>query len=399
MTFRCVVCNGDGTSRSTVTVDAPDAESLFRRFEGSERLLISYDEVSGGHGSVRARSRVNAGTVIEFTENMAALMNSGLTVQEALKVGSQINGQPKNRQLCGELLSVLMKGEQLNAALSLYAPSFSPLYISLVRIGEASGSVNEVFSRLAKYLRTRKENAQKVLQAFIYPAAVLVTAVCVAACIIFFVFPKLKELFEVFTESSSEVAAGMARVYRSMAVSTGIFFLLLSCSILVFILYRSSPKAALKIDALLLKVPFIGQYIKISCTSDFSFAMELLCSSGIPLVQALGQSGDVSRNRAYRKAVTRVMDDIAKGGRLSSSFARQGVFPEYLVTWIGIGETTGNVGGVFSQIHDYYDKQSSRIIGNMIVSAEPVCTVITGIIIFFMVGQFVLPVFSLLGGL
>lgn len=399
MTFRCVVCNRNGKNRSIVIADAPDMETLFRRFEESETMLISYDEVLGKRRIGKQKSRLGLKSVIEFTENMAALMQSGLTVQEALKVGSQINGQSRQRRLYSELLSVLLKGESLNSALSLYAPSFSPLYISLVRIGEISGSINDVFSRLAEYLRRKKETEQKVFQAFIYPAAVLVTAVCVVACIIFFVFPKLKDLFEVFTESSSEVAAGMTRIYHSMTVSAGVFFFLICSFILLLFLHRHSVYAALRIDRFLLKIPFIGQYIKISCTSKFSFAMELLCSSGVPLVQALEQSKDVTENRAYMEGLGIVIKDIEQGERLSCSLGKQGIFPEYLVTWIGIGETTGSVEEVFSQIHDYYSKQSLRIIGNIIVSAEPVCTIIAGMIIFFMVGQFVLPVFSLLGGL
>lgn len=395
--YRCRVSNENG-KKETIIHEAVSEEALVRYFSGTMLTLISYKEISSARRIVR-RVRVSGAVVMRFTESMAALLRAGLSVQESLQVCMKIDKSEKNKLLCTELLTALMKGERLHSALELFSSSFPPLYISLVRIGEAAGSITDVFTRLATYLAIKKETRQKITQALVYPMAVLVTAVCVIACIVLFVFPRLEAVFNVFAENSIQVASSVDSMYRSLVTVAITAVTLFFAVILTVLLHRLSECARKTIDALFLRLPFFSQYIKTTCTSDFSFSMELLCSSGVPLVQALEQSAHVARNVAYREAVLHAGRDVAQGKMLSESFEKQRVFPDYVVTWIGIGESTGAVQTVFSQLHRYYEKESARIIGNITVSAEPAFILLTGILLFILVGQFVLPVFSLLGAL
>ncbi|MBP3708985.1 MAG: type II secretion system F family protein [Treponema sp.] len=395
--YRCRVCNENG-KKETIIHEAANEEALVRYFSGTTLMLISYKETASAVRTAH-RARVGGAVVMRFTESMAALLRAGLSVQESLRVCMKIDKSEKNKLLCTELLAALMKGERLHSALELFSPSFPPLYISLVRIGESAGSITDVFARLAAYLAIKKETRQKITQALVYPIAVLITAVCVIACIVFFVFPRLEAVFDVFAENSVQVASSVDSMYRSLMAVAVAAVALLFAAMLAVLLHRFSARARMAIDALLLRLPFFAQYIKTTCTSDFSFSMELLCSSGVPLVQALEQSAHVARNAAYREAVLRAGRDVSQGKLFSESFEKQRVFPDYVVTWIGIGESTGSVQTVFSQLHRYYEKESARIIANITVSAEPAFILLTGILLFVLVGQFVLPVFSLLGAL
>lgn len=396
-TYRCFVSDRQG-KKDSILLEAADYNDLLRHFSDNGNVLISYEEAKPVHTKT-GKVRISMKSVIGFTESMASLLRSGLSVQESLKVCAKIDTSEKNAMLCGELLRALERGESLHEALAPFFPSFSSLYITLVGIGEAVGSITEVFDRLAQYLRVKRETRQKIIQALIYPLTVFATALGVIACILFFVFPRLQNVFAVFTESNGEVAEGINGVYRAITVWTvGIAVLLVSV-VLVLIVYRVSEKSARRIDGMLLRLPFVGYYIKTICTSDFVFSMELLCASGVPVVEALRRSADAAGNGAYRAALIRVSERLEEGNKLSESFAHAKVIPQYVVTWTGIGEATGSIQTVFSQLRRYYEKETIHIVTSLTASAEPVFILLTGVLLLILVGQFVLPVFSLLGAL
>lgn len=396
-TYRCLVSDRQGRSNSELH-EAADYTDLVRQFSDSGKVLISYEEAKSIQRKT-GKFRIGMKGVIVFTESMASLLRSGLSVQESLTVCAKIDRTEKNVELCGELLRSLEKGERLHEALSPFYPSFSSLYITLVGIGETVGSITEVFDRLAQYLRVKRETRQKIIQALIYPLTVFVTALGVIACMVCFVFPRLQNVFAVFTESSGEVAAGIDGVYRAITIWTVGIAVLFTAVVLVLLAYRVSEKSARSIDGLVLRLPFAGYYSKTICTSDFVFSMELLCASGVPIVEALRRSADSVGNRVYRAAIMAVSERVAEGEKLSEAFARVKVIPSYVVTWTGIGEATGSVQTVFSQLRRYYEKETIHIVTSLRASAEPVFILITGVLLLILVGQFVLPVFSLLGAL
>lgn len=343
--------------------------------------------------------RLRASEIILFTQNMASLLKSGLSLQDSLEVCSNINDNPRNVELCKSLCKQINDGNTLSNGLKLFSNQFSELYISLIEIGETTGSLSEVFEKLSVYLKEKKQTREKLLQALIYPLIVFITALVVVLIIVFFVFPKLESVFEVFTESSEEVALKVSSIKYSMIFFCTVIGFFLLFITLVVVLRKTNKSFLLLTDKILFRIPFIGKYIQTNCTNDFSFAMKLLSSSYLPFSESLKQSKDVVKNLYYRNSLEKVYDRIISGCDISDAFKEQKVFPVYLVTWIGLAQSTGNVENVFSQVNEYYKNEATNIIQGLVVSSEPFFILITGLIIFILVGQFVLPVFKLLGGL
>lgn len=337
--------------------------------------------------------------IISFTQSMAALLKSGLQLQEALTVYSNIESSREGKKLCFVLRERINNGLSFSKSLETYRNSFGNLYLELVSIGENSGTIVDVFEKLSGYLKEKKETTQKLVQALIYPLIVLFTAFLVVICIMFFVFPRLKNIFEVFTENSEQIALKIDNLKHGILFTSAGIILLVVLISLFFIFRRLSEKFKNKTDKYLFMIPVFGKFLKTMNTNDFSFAMKLLSSSNVLFVQALEQAATVSSNYYYRNEVLNVKNEIVNGFDISEAFARHSVFPTYFVAWIAIAEATGNIENVFNQIHDYYSTEAKTIISNFVVSAEPIFILITGILIFIMVGQFVLPVFSLLGAL
>jgi type II secretory pathway component PulF len=336
-----------------------------------------------------------------FTESMGALLSAGLSIQDAVSVCSQINGDKNMANLCAELKESVLGGESFHKSLSHCAIAFSPLYISLVKIGEATGSAQKVFQKLSGYLKQKKEIRQKIIQALAYPVTVCVTAVAIGFFIILFVMPRLSTVFEVFQTNDGEQSSmnNLTSISNNLYYIVAVFFFIAAIITVCIKLKKSSRTFSMFVDSVLLKVPALGNVIKSFCVSDFAFSMEMLCVSGISLINAIDQSKDVVSNIAFRNEIGEISEDITNGFQITQAFKRHPVFPDYVTSWIGIGERTGSVEKVFSQIHSYYEHESTELVTSLVSILEPAFILLAGSFIILLVWRFVLPVFSLIGGL
>ncbi len=337
--------------------------------------------------------------VLLFTQTMHSLLKSSLPLQNALLVCSEILSGNSDKKFASQLLKNINEGKKLADALSDYITLFSPLYISLISIGEESGTLPLVFERLAEYLKEKKKLKQKKFQSLAYPIIVLITAVAVIFVLTIFVMPRLNEIFAAFTESSNEIEYQLISMRSHFLLSSVFLSITLLIIFLCIILYKFNNLIAYFFDSLFLRCPFIGRIIITIQVYDFSFAMKLLSATHFPLVESLKQASTVLTNRKFKKSIISICNDITHGNSVGSSFESVNVFPNYLTVWIKIAEKNGNTTEAFSQICDYYSNENDTILANISSFAEPVFIIITGIIIISIIGQFVIPILNLLGAL
>lgn len=337
--------------------------------------------------------------VISFTQTLSSLLKSNLTLQSSLQIASEIDSNKKNKEFCKLLYNRVTEGFNLSNLLSSYESIFSPLYLSIVRLGEKSGTLIEVFEKLSSYLKTRKATKDKIIQSLIYPILVLISALVVVFVIMFFVFPQLEQIFEAFSDSSLDVSLQISKIRQNMMIITYILFALIVSIILLFWVHKKNERCAYYIDCFLIHLPLVKKYVIINQTMDFAFAMKLMSASHFPFSEGINQSIQVLTNRRYKLGMINIYKEIINGNNIGESFERQKILPSYLVTWIKISEINGDTEGVFSQIYEYYSNENSNIISGIAVTAEPVFIILTGIIVLFLIGQFVIPIFKLLGTL
>jgi type IV pilus assembly protein PilC len=345
--------------------------------------------------------RLNNIIVIQFTESMSALMSAGISLQDALSICAESSTKKQLSSLCKELLQCVTDGKRFHDALAVFSPSFSSLYIALIKLGETTNSLEKIFSQLANYLKRNREIKQKIKQALAYPITVCVTAIAVSVFIIIFIFPRIQAIFEVFNtgESAAAMQENFQNMQNSMWYICGILFLIVTAIVMLLRLRSYSQSLSLSVDHFILHIPIIGNIITILLTSDFAFSMEILCSSGIPFIQALEQSQEVIINTVFRNALRNCTNDIINGLSISKSFKQQKIIPSYVTLWISIGEKTGSAEKVFSQLHTYFEHEATRLITNITSAAEPIFILIAGSMIIFLVWRFVVPIFSLIGAL
>lgn len=337
--------------------------------------------------------------ILLFSQTMQSLLASSLSLQDALAVCADILQAKNDREFCKILLLRLNEGNSLSNSLRKYKGQFPPLYTALVSIGEETGSLTEVFSRLSEYLKAKKQMKNKLVQSLAYPILVLITAVAVIMLIIFFVFPRLNDIFEAFAETSAGIEMKANLIKTNLTIS---FYIVMAIAVFIFlclILHKLNEKIALLIDSALLHIPVIKKIITIIQIQDFAFSMKLLALTHFPLVQSLSYSSSVVTNRRLKKAVLSVCEGISRGESAGECFAREKSFPKYLTVWVKLAERNGDLASVFSQISDYYSAAGSELTAEITTFAEPVLTMITGLVIIVFMAQIIIPIFNMLGAL
>lgn len=336
--------------------------------------------------------------VLLFTQTMHSLLSSFLPLQSALAVCKEVLTGKAEKKFTAKVLKKVNEGKKFSSALS-DEKLFPPLYVSLVSIGEESGTLPQVFGHLAAYLNGKRNMKRKIIQALLYPALVLATAIAVVFILTIFVLPRLEGIFEAFTNSSENIETQLNKIKAGSFVSMIVLFGFMAILTVCLAAHRLNAKAALAIDSIILRIPLIKDFAMTMQMHDFSFAMKLLTQTHFPLLKSLAYAKNVLSNIRVQKAVESACKSIACGKSVGKAFEDEKVFPEYLTAWIKIAEENGEAAEAFSQIFNYYQSESESLLTSITQAAEPVFILITGAVIIAVIAQFVIPVFNLLGAL
>lgn len=336
--------------------------------------------------------------VLLFTQTMHSLLSSFLPLQSALAVCKEVLAGKAEKKFTAKVLKKVNEGKKFSNALS-DEKLFPPLYVSLVSIGEESGTLPQVFGHLAAYLNGKRSMKRKIIQALLYPALVLATAIAVVFILTIFVLPRLEGIFEAFTNSSENIETQISKLKSGSFVSIIILFGFMVILAVCLAARRLNAKAALAIDSVILRIPLIKDFAMTMQMHDFSFAMKLLTQTHFPLLKSLAYAKNVLSNIRVQKAVESACKSITCGKSVGKAFEDEKIFPEYLTAWIKIAEENGEAAEAFSQIFNYYQNESESLLTSITQAAEPVFILITGAVIIAVIAQFVIPVFNLLGAL
>jgi len=376
--YKCCISDSKGKI-SYLYKNAINEQALIKEINDQSLYLVSFSEAEE-----RTGRRYSKKIIIDFTETMALLLQSGLSIKDALKVS--------DGDLVNTIAESLKRGDSFSDAINDMSSDFPQIYRGMIRIGDQTGSMDDIFSKLSKYLIDEKLMREKIQSALIYP--VLVLSVLFLGMIVLFIyfFPRIRESFV------SETLDHLLLRFQIMIIAFSVFFLLL---ILAILFIAAGSKRSGKIreisETLKLKIPVTGSISSMRSTLNIMFSLEVLTSSGFPLDAAIEESAHAVSNSVIASSLMRIRKSIIGGEKLSLSFKREKIFPVRISQWIAIGEASGAVSKVFSQLRFYYQAELDRITSRIMLLVEPVLIVFVGIFLILFVLLIVLPVFSVFG--
>jgi type II secretory pathway component PulF len=336
--------------------------------------------------------------VLEFTEMMELLLESGLSIRDALETFTIINGTAAAGELGKRILKYIHKGASFAQAVELMENSFPPIYRGMIRVGNAVGSVERIFPRLSKYLRDKKKLRDKISGALVYPVLVLIVAFLGTLGLIFFIIPKMELIFAGFGGNAGDsIRRNVQALELGLIIPASIFASFFCALGFIRKMDQKYPDINRFIDRLLLKLPLAGGFITSWETFNFAFAMEVLTGGGISVEDAIKEAADLVSNRLYRQSLFRVREKVLNGGSLARAFLENAIFPPCLGYWIACGERAGKTEQVFTQLRSYFQDELECRSSQFILLIEPVMIAVIGMVILCLVAGILLPLFSAYG--
>ncbi len=337
---------------------------------------------------------LSRGDILLFTKQMASLLRGGLPMDRALYVIGDSVESEKVRDMARDVLQAIEKGASLSEALEKRA-GFSPMYITLVRAGEASGAIDKVMDRLAIYIEQGVEMRKELVSASIYPLLLLTVGLLSVYFLLVLVIPRFSIIFEDLDQPMPLPTRIILAISQGVKSFWWFFFLLPVAGFLGGRYLMASPSWREKGERFLLGLPLLGKVLKVREISRFSRAMAILLDGGVPLVRALELVEKISPFILFRGEFSRLEGELRKGKSLSALMKDSPVFTPMCVHMITIGEETGNLADAFNNLADGYDGTLREIIKRTLSLLEPMMILFMGVIIGGIVVSMLLAIFSI----
>lgn len=368
-------------------LEAADEQTVIRKLQGDGLIPVKTQSVSGkglglelGFGRGRGK-RVSQQQIALLTQELATLLEAGLTLDHSFKVLLDLADDPKLVKLLSELQEQVRGGDTFSEALEAQQGLFPNLYINMVRAGEASGAMQAVLSRLADYMERSAELRDTVKSALVYPTILLLVAGLSVILLLVFVVPQFAQMFDDMGEAlplATRIVIGLGDLFRDYwwALLGGILGLV---SLLRNQLAK--PEVRYRWDKRVLRMPLIGDLVAKVETARFSRTLSTLVHNGVTLLAALSLVKDVLSNKIIAEAIAAAAEELKHGRGLAETLMEQGVLPRLAIQMIKVGEETGKLEPMLEKVANMYDREVKSAVQRMLSLLEPLLIVGLGVVV------------------
>lgn len=348
--------------------------------------------------SMRSRSqKINPRDLMIFNQELAALLRSGLPMLQALELMLSRQRNPVFKQILTQVHDQVRSGEDLSTAIAAFGDRFPSLYPATLKAGERSGEMEQVIRRFVRHLKLELETRKRVTSAMVYPAALVGLSLCLIAVMTVFVLPNFTDFFSTLNVELplvTKITMGFSIFVRRHILA---IVIVLAVGTVAFLQYRRSEIGSLTLSRLVLQMPFLGALFHRLALSEFCRSLATLLAGGIPLVSSLEVSVSAVSNAHLRGQLSPITQSVREGKALAETLESTGEAPEILVDMVEVGEATGSLDVMLSDVSDFLDEEVETRLQRVLSLLEPVMLVLMGIIIATLLVSVYLPLFSLLG--
>ena len=387
--------------------DKAEAVSLLR---GRDLIVLKVEEggkapksekraALGGRGFFATRPRASKVEVVIFTRQLATMISAGISLLESIEVLTEQAETPGMKACCAQLASELRGGSDLSSAMATCPKVFTPLYVSMVTAGEASGQMDVILVRLAEYVEATEDLKREIRSAMTYPVISLVLVLSITAFLMIGVVPGFKEVFDGLGAELPGLTKTTLAISDWLRAKWYLLFVFGFGAVVGFVLVKRTPRGALALDHLALKVPIFGNLARKVALARFSRTFATLVRSGVPIMGTLEIVAETAGNRVIANAVHASRESVRNGNMLSEPLAKSPVFPPMVVRMIAIGERSGALEALLEKIAEFYDSQVKATIKSLTSLIEPLLICFMGGIVGIVILSVFLPILNIIGNL
>ncbi len=333
--------------------------------------------------------------VAVLTRQLATLVGAGIPLFESLNA---LIEQIENEQLKRALTNVreqVREGTSFAKALEAHPTVFPPLYINMVRAGEASGTLTQVLQRLTQFMESQAKLKGKVTSALAYPILMAIIGTTLVSILMIAVVPNVTTIFASMDQALPWYTALLIATSDFMAAYWWLLLALLGLSIYTFRRWRRTPKGKLRWDIFMLKVPIFGKVVLMLSIARFARTLATLLASGVALLTAMDIVSNVLGNAALEKVVLEAIGSIREGQSIAEPLKRSGRFPPIVTHMITIGEKSGQLEGMLESVANAYDTEVENRVQILTSLLEPLIIVMMGGIVGFIAVSILMPLIQM----
>jgi len=390
----------DPSGKRVSGVISADSERHARRLLKDKKLLPSeLSEVSQTatkkSGIRRRRARVNNFDLSLLLQQQAILIESGLPLEDALRMTIEQAETEKQRRMLQSWRSEIIEGRSFSEALRRSPYKIPESIIAGISVGEESGHLHKVLMRLAEDLESSAENRKTISRAMIYPATLISTSIIVVAIMMIWVVPKITAIFI----SSNRELPFITRVVINLSEFTqsyGLFLLIVLVGLyLGFARAMQDPQRKQRWHRFMLTMPGLGRWIRMANIADWSRSLGVLLSNGVPALAALKISSSVVTNLDLRSKMEGVTEAMRQGSTLHSALQAGDVGSGFLVHMVGSGEASSELDKMLLRVSDYYSLRLNNAVEVFLKLINPILIIFMGVIILSVVAAVMLPIMDM----
>lgn len=326
---------------------------------------------------------------------LATLIQAHIPLDEALTAIIEQTDDTKLKSVMSRVKENVNEGKSLADSCQMFPRIFSPIFVAMIRVGEASGNLDLVLNRLATFAESQYELRNKVVGAMAYPAFIMIAGIVITIFLFAFAVPKITEVFAGSKMPLPTLTVVMISVSGIMSRYWVLILLGMGGAFFLFKWYTSTQAGREKWDAFSLKLPVYGKLRRMIAVSRFARTLGTMLGSGIQVLEAIDIVKDVVDNTVIRRALIKSRDSISEGRTIAGPLKASGEFPPILTHMIAIGEKTGELEQMLNVVSDAYDTQVDSSINSMTRLLEPLMILLMGGVILLVALSIFLPMLQL----
>jgi type IV pilus assembly protein PilC len=391
------------------TIQAGDRNEALSELHKQNLVVLKVEQVAGkATSSGRSRApavgffrqpRTNRTELVLFTRQLATMVASGLALLEAIDVLGEQADTPGLKLTCQRLAAELRAGSDLSTAMETCPKAFTPLYVSMVRAGEASGQMDVILERLADYQEASQMLQREIKSAMTYPVISMFLVLGITAFLMIGVVPTFKQVFEGLGSKLPAITEFVLATSDFLRAHWALILCASFGTIFGLVLFKKTEVGGLLFDRIALKAPVFGPLARKVALARFSRTFATLIRSGVPIMATLDIVANTAGNRVVSRAVEASKESVRNGQLLSEPLGKNKVFPPMVVRMIAIGERTGALEALLEKIAEFYDGQVKAAIKALTSLIEPILITFMGVIVGGVVLSVFLPILDVVGKL
>lgn len=385
-------------------IEAENQKVLIEQLHRQNLYPIKIEEVvpsTKKHRSTRIRfKKINQRELVIFTRQLSDLIRAGIPLTQAFSVVIEQTANPKFKEIIRDIKEQIQDGSPLSQSLAKYSKLFSPLYISLIKTGEAGGDLEEVLTHVSRLLEKQRELVTRLRSIIAYPLVMLFVALGTIIFLMTFVIPKFVIMFEDLGQTlplPTQILIAISNFFQGWSGIITLAFIL--TVIIAFRQYSHTREGRWRLDRLKLNLPLLGKISQALVISRFTLTLGNLIAKGVPILRALELSKETVRNEVISREIEKLQGEVRDGRGLASPLMKSKIFPPVVSNIIAVGEESGSLEKSLEQIASSYEQELENTLKTLTSLLEPAIILTMGIVVGFIVLAMLLPIFEITGAL